>query len=124
MGVELVITLVVLLVTIMLSGMVLPSILIISSLMDDLGEKANLSPERRTNIMILASSSIGAIIPISSVFVNGMVGNISTLQNQYSFIQQINPFSAFFSSFYNWLMFAVLLIWIFTGLNRDPNEDK
>jgi len=92
--------------------------------MDDLGEKANLSPERRTNIMILASSSIGAIIPISSVFVNGMVGNISTLQNQYSFIQQINPFSAFFSSFYNWLMFAVLLIWIFTGLNRDPNEDK
>ncbi|HLR91480.1 MAG TPA: hypothetical protein VK048_00285 [Atopostipes sp.] len=92
--------------------------------MDDLGEKANLSPERRTNIMILASSSIGAIIPISSVFVNGMVGNISTLQNQYSFIQQINPFSAFFSSFYNWLMLAVLLIWIFTGLNRDPSEDK
>jgi len=124
LGVELIITLFLILVTVMLSGMVLPSILIVSSLMDDLGERAGLSPNRRTNIMILASSSIGAIIPISSVFVNGMVGNISTLQNQYSFIQEISPYSAFFSSIYNWLMLIVLLVWIFTGLNREKNEDK
>jgi len=124
LGVELIITLFVMLVTVMLSGMVLPSILIISSLMDDLGEKADLSSERRTNVMILASSSIGAIIPVSSVFVNGMVGNISAMQNQYSFIQEISPFSAFFSSVYNWLMLIVLLIWIFSGLNRERNNEK
>lgn len=122
LGVELIITILVMLVTVMLSGMVLPSILIVSSLMDDLGEKANLTPNRRTNIMILASSSIGAIIPVSSVFVNGMVGNISAMQNQYPFVEAISPASVFFSSIYNWLMLGVLLVWIFTGLKRDEEK--
>lgn len=117
-GVELVMSLLLLIGTIMLSGMVIPAILIVSTLMNSLGKEVGLSPTRRTNIMILAGTSISPLIPIGSVYLNGTIGNVAAMQSQFAFVEGLDPFAVFFSSIYNWLILIILLVWMFTGMGR------
>lgn len=118
LGVEFVISLLLLIGTIMLSGMVIPAILIVSTLMNSLGKEVGLNPIRRTNIMILASTSISPLIPIGSVYLNGTVGNVAAMQAQFPFVTNLDPFAVFFGTIYNWLILAVVLAWMFLGVNR------
>ncbi|WP_028274458.1 hypothetical protein [Atopococcus tabaci] len=118
LGVELVSSIVVMIGSVLLSGMVIPAILIVSSLMNRLGEAAGLDKTRRTNMLIMASTSVSPLIPISSVYLNGTVGDVASLQRVYPFIQNIDPFTTFFASIYNWLTLVIVLVWIFAGVNR------
>lgn len=121
-GAELVLVLSIGVINILLSGCVLPAILLFSNVADKIGQSANISPNKRSYLLTGAATTITAIIPVNSAFVMGAI----TLTNQINVTGfgriNVNPFEIFVSSYYCILLTLVCLLWVFKREKQTSSE--
>lgn len=98
-------------VNILLSGCVLPGILLFSNIADIIGQRRNIPPERRSYLMIGMATNITAIIPINSAFVMGIMTIIAEMDLPVG--QSVTPFAIFASCYYCLLLTIVCIYWLY-----------
>lgn len=119
LGAELVIGISCVIANILLSSIPLPAILLISSFINNLGQRVNLHPSRRSYFLIGMMHNAGVIIPFTSIFVLSAITISQGLNQQYGFANiQVSGFEIFSSSYYLLAMTVIGFLWIFAGLGR------
>jgi Na+/H+ antiporter NhaC len=104
---------------VLLSSIPLPAILLISSLINDLGQKVKLSPSRRSYFLVSMMHNFSVVIPFTSVFIMSSLSMAQNLNQQYGFTGvNISGFDIFANSYYLLVMTVIGALWIFTGLGR------
>lgn len=123
-GAEIVIALGTGVVNVLLSGCVLPGILLFSNMADTIGQRKNISPNRRSYLMIGMATNITAIVPINSAFVMGIITIINEMGMEQSV--DVTPFAIFASCYYCLLLTFVCIYWLFFKkekvVDHMPNE--
>lgn len=110
---------------ILLSSVPLPAILLIGSLVNDLGHKANLQSARRTYFLAGMMHNFTVIIPFSSIFVMSAMTMSQGLNQQYHFSNiNIGAFDIFSNAYYLLIMTVIGLLWIFAGLGRKFESES
>lgn len=123
-GAELVIGISCIIANILLSSIPLPAILLISSFINDLGNKVNLHPSRRAYFLVGMMHNFSVAIPFTSVFVMGAMTMAQGLNQQYQFTNvKISGFDIFLNSYYLLIMTVVGVLWIFAGLGRKLQSE-
>lgn len=117
-GAEIVIASGVGIVNILLAGCVLPSILMFGNMADQIGQKANIPPSRRSILLTAMATNISAIIPINSAFVMGAITVISGLIQKNPVLPMISPFQIFISSYYCIILTIICILWVVFGVGR------
>lgn len=112
-GAELVLVLSIGLINILLSGCVLPAILLFGGVADKIGQSVDISPNKRSYLLTGMATTFTAIVPINSAFVMGSITLIN--QTDVSGVKNIsiNPFEIFGASYYCLLLTVVCFIWVF-----------
>lgn len=118
LGTELIISLGISLVVIALAGATVPGILVFGSIANEVGQKSKIDPIRRTNLLVLNSYHIPVIFPLSSSFIMGVLTMLENLSLKYDYINLISPFDMFKSSYFNLLLLALSISWVFFGVGR------
>lgn len=100
---------------ILLAGCVLPSILMFGEIADRVGQKSNISPERRSILLMANSTNFSSIIPINSAFVMGSVTIINELVQNQSYLPGVSPFQIFCCAFYCLILTGICVLWVAAG---------
>ncbi|KRL57734.1 Na+ H+ antiporter NhaC-like protein [Paucilactobacillus oligofermentans DSM 15707 = LMG 22743] len=100
-------------------GALLPGILLYGDLANRIGHTSKISPERRSYMLVAISMSITGILPINSIFIMGILGQIRSLNAEFSSISVPSANSIFFSTLYCWIMTILCLCWIIFGWGRS-----
>lgn len=111
-------------VNILLSGCVLPSILMFGAMADRIGQKACLPANQRSILLTASASSITSIIPINSAFIMGGVTIINQLSQKFDYLPKVTPFHIFTSTFYCLLLTMLCIVWIITGFGLKTKEEQ
>lgn len=114
-GAETVISLGTIFTNILLAGCVLPSILMFGEIADRVGKRSNISPERRSILLMANATNFSSIIPINSAFVMGSVTIINELVQSQSYLPSVSPFQIFCCAFYCLILTAICVLWVVTG---------
>ncbi|WP_195918446.1 hypothetical protein [Pediococcus acidilactici] len=122
MGAELVLVLSIGVINILLSGCVLPAILLFSNVADQIGQSANISPNKRSYLLTGAATTVTAIIPVNSAFVMGAVTLINQINVTGYGKVAVNPFEIFASSYYCILLTLVCFLWVFKREKQNNTE--
>lgn len=117
-GAEIVIASGVGVVNILLAGCVLPSILMFGDMADQIGQKADVPPNRRSILLTAMATNITAIIPINSAFVMGAITVIGELIQKNPDLPLITPFQIFISSYYCIFLTLICIVWVVFGVGR------
>lgn len=102
-------------VNILLSGCVLPSILLFGAMADRIGQKACLPPNLRSILLTGNATNITAIIPINSAFIMGAVTIINQLSQKFNYLPTVTPFHIFTSTYYCLIQTLLCIVWIVIG---------
>lgn len=105
-------------INILLSGCVLPAILLFGNIADRIGKNVNISANRRTYLLTGMATSVTAIIPINSAFVMGAITLINNMKVTATHSIRITPLSIFQSSYYCILLTFVCIFWIFVDQHQ------
>lgn len=123
-GAEMVLILSIGVINILLSGCVLPAILLFGDVADKIGQSSGISPNKRAYLLTGMATNITAIVPINSAFVMGAI----TLINQMNVTGfkniSINPFEIFASSYYCLLLTLVCFFWVLQDKQKHSNKVK
>lgn len=122
MGAELVLVLSIGVINILLSGCVLPTILLFSNVADQIGQSANISPNKRSYLLTGAATTVTAIIPVNSAFVMGAVTLINQINVTGYGKVAVNPFEIFASNYYCILITLVCFLWVFKREKQNNTE--
>lgn len=121
-GAEMVLLLSIGFINILLSGCVLPAILLFGGVADKIGQSADISPNKRSYLLTGMATNATAIIPINSAFVMGAI----TLVNQMSIPGfknvALNPFSIFAASYYCLLLTFVCFFWVLKHSKQKKSQ--
>lgn len=90
-----------------LSGSATPAILMFNPVVENVGQFAKVSAQRRCWLLLGVTCSFTAIIPVNSSYMMGMVTLLQGMTVHYPWLPQVNPFHAFTFSFYCLLMALV-----------------
>lgn len=94
-------------------------------LLDAIGKKNNIHPYRRANILAVSVCSFNAFMPFGgSVLL--LLGIMNTLSSTYTFIEVLSPNAFLFTTFYPFVIWAVMLVAIISGWGRiyeGPNGE-
>lgn len=110
-------------VNILLSGCVLPSILLFGAMADRIGQKAILPPNLRSILLTGNATNITAIIPINSAFIMGAVTIINELSQKFDYLPTVTPFHIFTSTYYCLLNTVLCIVWIAIGFGMKRKEE-
>lgn len=102
-------------VNILLSGCVLPSILMFGAMADRIGQKACLPPNQRSILLTANATNVTSIIPINSAFIMGGVTIINQLSQKFDYLPKVTPFHIFTSTYYCLLLTALCIVWVVIG---------
>lgn len=103
---------------VLLAGCVLPSILMFGDIADQIGQKANIDPNRRSVLLTAMATNITAIIPINSAFVMGAITIISELKQKNPDLPIITPWQIFISTYYCIFLTLLCLCLVVFGIGR------
>ncbi|WP_252180900.1 hypothetical protein [Pediococcus stilesii] len=106
-------------INVLLSGCVLPAILLFGNIADRIGKNANISADKRTYLLTGMATSVTAIIPINSAFVMGAITLINNMKITATHSINITPLEIFQSSYYCILLTLVCIIWIFVDQHKS-----
>lgn len=124
LGADLMISLGTAVTSLLLGSMNGPSCLMYGPIANEVGKGANLHPYRRANLLACFSSTLPAMNPFSSVFVILTLGGVTSVVEEYSFIDPISPMSLPGGMFYCMMFPLVFFITMFTGLGREFEGEK
>jgi Na+/H+ antiporter NhaC len=111
-GAEMVLVLSIALINILLSGCVLPAILLFGGVADKIGQSVNISANKRSYLLTGMATTFTAIVPINSAFVMGSMTLINQIEVSGVKNISINPFEIFVSSYYCLLLTVVCFVWV------------
>lgn len=117
-GTELVIVLGGIISGICMGGAAAPAVLMFAPVAQRLGQKQDIHPYRRANLLSSSTFTISAIIPATSSFIFVVISAASGVIEEYPFIPELNPMTLMYSTFYAWTMLAAILFFIITGIGR------
>lgn len=120
-GAEMVLILSIGVINILLSGCVLPAILLFGGVADKIGQSADISPNKRSYLLTGMATNITAIVPINSAFVMGAITLINQMNVTGFKNVSINPFEIFASSYYCLLLTLVCFFWV---LHHDKQKSS
>lgn len=123
-GGEAVISLGIIVTNILLAGCVLPSILMFGGVADRIGQKSNISPERRSMLLMANATNFSAIIPINSSFVMGSVTIINEMVMKHDYLPAVSPFQIFCCAFYCLILTGVCVLWQVTGAGTKTWKER
>jgi len=83
-----------------------------------IGSKNHIHPYRRANLLDAASCSFPFFVPYGGCVLL-LIGTMQTVSTTYSFVTPLDPFSLFFSVFYGWMIWIVMLIASVSGWGRE-----
>ena len=106
-------------INILLAGCVLPSILMFGDAADRIGQASNITPERRSILLMAGATNVSAIIPINSAFIMGSVTIINEMVQKNSFLPHVTPFQVFSTAFYCLILTVICIFWIATGDRKN-----
>lgn len=101
-----------------------PAIIMFGPVADEIGSAKRLHPYRRANLLDGFAGTIPVILPFVSAFIFIVITVISGLQEEYTFIQMINPITLAFCTFHCIALFFVFLFSVITGWGRRYEGDK
>ena len=110
-------------VNVLLAGCVLPSIIMFKDVADEVGQKANIPPSRRSILLTAMATNVTAIVPINSSFVMGAVTVVQEMAAKNSILPLVTPFQIFISSFYCLILTVICIAWV-SGLGRKQEKTK
>ncbi|RRG05499.1 MAG: hypothetical protein DUD28_05955 [Lactobacillus sp.] len=119
LGAELVTALGMGLVNIVQCGALLPGILLYGDFADRIGHVAKISPERRAYMLVVISMSLTGILPINSIFIMGILGQIRSLHTAFPSVAVPSANAIFSGTFYCWIITALWLCWVLLGWGRS-----
>lgn len=79
-------------INVLLAGCVLPSILMFGDAADRIGQASDITPERRSILLMAGATNVSSIIPINSAFVMGSVTIINEIVQNNSFYPMLHLF--------------------------------
>lgn len=109
-------------VNILLAGCVLPSILMFGDMADQIGQKTDIPPNRRSILLTAMTTNVTAIIPINSAFVMGAITVIHELIQKNPDLPLITPFQIFISSYYCIFLTLICILWVVFGVGRKKKR--
>ncbi|MGM8365951.1 Na+/H+ antiporter NhaC family protein [Virgibacillus sp. W0181] len=95
-----------------------PTCMMFGPLTDEIGQKKQLHPYRRGNLLSGFASSLPILIPFSSSFIIITYANINALVENFTFVQPINPLMIAIGTFFPAMLFIVFLYAILSGWGR------
>lgn len=122
-GAELILVLSIAVINILLSGCVLPAILLFGGVADKIGQSVDISANKRSYLLTGMATTFTAIVPINSAFVMGSMTLISQMNVSGATNISINPFEIFASSYYCLLLTVVCFFWVFKH-NQESSTKK
>ena len=108
-------------INVLLAGCVLPSILMFGDAADRIGQASDITPERRSILLMAGATNVSSIIPINSAFVMGSVTIINEIVQNNSFLPHVTPFQVFSAAFYCLILTGVCIFWVLAG-DRKINK--
>lgn len=109
-------------VNVLLSGAVLPSIIMFQEVADSIGKKSGISANRRSILLTAMTTNITAIVPLNSAFIMGAITLVNGMAQGNSLIPLVTPFQIFIACFYPLLLTVVCFVWITFGWGREKTK--
>lgn len=122
-GAELVLLFSIGVINILLSGCVLPAILLFGGVADKIGQSVDISPEKRSCLLTGMATNFTSIIPINSAFVMGAITLINQIKVPGFENISVNPFEIFVSSYYCLLLTFVCFMWVFEREKKSSSAN-
>lgn len=101
-----------------------PAIIMYGPIADEIGQAKNLHPYRRANLLDGFASTLAVVIPFTSSFIFIVISCVSSLMEEYDFIQQINPIALGGATFHCLILFIVFMFSVITGWGRAYEGSK
>jgi len=101
-----------------------PAIIMFGPIANQVGQRVNLHPYRRANLLDGFASTLPVLVPFTSAFIFIVIIVVQGLQGEYSFIQTLSPITIALSTFHPMTLFAVLGFSVATGWGRDYEGPK
>jgi Na+/H+ antiporter NhaC len=105
------------------AGITTSVVAIMGPIANDLGQKFDLHPYRRANLVDAVGNSWAYFIPWSA-FIFIVLSIIGSMKGAYPFLVSPNPNQFFFAAFHPWFLWLVMLFATFTGFGRSFEGKK
>lgn len=108
----------------LLSGAELPTIIMFKDVADNIGQRSGISANRRSILLTAMATNIPAIVPVNSIFIMGSITLIAGLAQTNPALPLVAPIPIFLCCFYPILLAVVCFGWVVFGWGRKSTACK
>lgn len=108
----------------LMSGAELPTVIMFKDVADNIGQRSGISANRRSILLTAMATNIPAIMPVNSIFIMGSITLIAGMAQVNPALPLVTPLAIFASSFYPILLAAVCFGWVVFGWGRKRTACK